>query len=221
VGGELALDLRAGVVIAHDDAALGDGHPVGDRAGQCAPHDEAGEEGEPQRQHLARSQEPLHERPLQQPEDEGVKRGQVEERGGLVQGGLLETQLVAVVQAGHLAHQHGDRERGERLQTQAVVAGGDDAHPHGNGRRHDVRGSQQPSEHGVTPSGGRLRRLADRTDDSARTVSAARARDPGQSSSGACQTCCRLSRDRPPPQLAVSDVVTCPRVGRHDEPPRA
>ena len=184
-----------GLGVADDDAALLGDEGAGQGPGQAA-HQQHQEEQEPPEDRRLRAPEgPLDDVGAGEERQQGVEGGDVEDRGRLVEGALVEQVLVAVIQPGQLADRDHHRDRDDGPEPERVVAEDRDGDDEG-GRGGDYVGrGEQPAVDAVAGGGGR-RRVA--LGDGAALARPARCRPdpqralPGRSGGGPC----RLDRAR-------------------------
>ena len=116
----------------------------------------------PQAEHLRLAEAAVHQHVLAEEDQQRVERRQAEERRRLVERGLVQHQLIAVVQAGELGDENDERQRDKRGGLQGVIAE--------DGQRQNQRERRPPRRRRPPGSAGRSRR------DGRRRASASRRR---------------------------------------------
>ena len=141
--GELVGEPARGLRVADEDAALGGQQRLGDQAGDEAATDQADDRGRPQRDDAHGASVGAEDRTVDDREHERERRAQAEELRRLVERGAVQDGLVAVVEAGDLRADDGQRHEDRRAEQEALGIGRQ-AEQHEQDRA-DVRAEQQPA----------------------------------------------------------------------------
>ena len=143
--------------VAEDDAALLGDEGAGQGPGDAAKQQHEEEEEPPEDRRLRAPEGPLDDVGAGEEGQQGVERGDVEDRGRLVEGALVEQVLVAVIQPGQLADRDYHRDRDDGPEPERVAAEDRDGDDEG-GRGGDYVGrGEQPAVDAVAGGGGRRR----------------------------------------------------------------
>ena len=135
---ELAGQAHASARAADDQAALGGSGKARERARRVAEDGEQDERRQPQRERRRAPQRSVDQRGAQQPRDERAARAELEELGQLVERRLVEDQLVAVVEAEHLAREDDSQQAADDRGAQPGACDDPDRERHGQPGREDV-----------------------------------------------------------------------------------